>query len=234
MQFGATDATTFGNTESGVDGGYLVADDFRDEIFRPVMEELSLLAMTDMIPSNSDTLVLPTDETAPWDNTSGIKVFWPSEGAALTQSKPLLGKMRTDLHKVTALVPISAELLSNAPAIDAYLRSKAPEKIGFSVDLKLLTGSGTGEPLGIHESDALISVAKEGSQAADTVVAANITKMYGRMYAPYRKDSVWIINQDVEAQLELLAYTGTQTNAPIYRPVGENGNLSEFAKMRGK
>lgn len=234
LSIGATDATTFGNTDSGVDGGYLVADDFRDEIFRPVMEELSLLSMTDSIPSNSDTLVLPVDETTPWDNANGIRVYWPSEAAAITQSKPVFKKFRTDLDKVTALVPISSELLMNAPGLDAYLRSKAPEKIGFSVDLKIISGIGVGEPLGILNSDALISVAKEGSQSADTVVAGNINKMYGRMYAPYRKDAVWLCNQDVEQQLEALAYTGTQTNAPIYRPVGENGNLSEFATLKNR
>ncbi len=45
--------------------------------------------------------------------------------------------------------------------------------------------------MGILNSPATISVAKEDSQVADTLVLANVLKMYARMYPPAIKTAVW-------------------------------------------
>ncbi len=86
--------------------------------------------------------------------------------------------------------------------MDAYLRRKAPEKIGFAANLAVVSGSGAGQPLGFLNSPALVSVAKETSQVADTLIATNLIKMYSRMYAPSRSRAVWLVNQDIEQTLE--------------------------------
>ena len=47
---------------------------------------------------------------------------------------------------------------------------KAGEKIAFKINDAIINGTGVGQPLGIFNATALVSQAKEGSQAADTVV----------------------------------------------------------------
>jgi HK97 family phage major capsid protein len=193
--------TSYGSEGTGADGGFAVPPDFRAEIMQKVAGEDSLLGMTDQLTSSSNSISLPKDETTPWQTSGGIQAYWDGEAAQLTQTKPALDQDTIKLHKLTALVPVTEELIEDAPALDTYLRRKAPEKMDFKINLAIVQGTGVGQPIGILASDSLVSVAEDASQAADTVSAMNIFNMYSRMYGPLRKGAVWLINQDVEPQL---------------------------------
>jgi HK97 family phage major capsid protein len=126
--------------------------------------------------------------------------------------------MSVRLNKLTALVPVTSELMEDAPGMDSYLRRKAPEKMDFKVTDALVSGTGVGMPLGILNAPCLVTVAKEGSQVADTVVFENINKMWSRMYARWRTSAIWLINQDIEPQLHALNHPGD--SSPMYMPPG--------------
>ncbi|WP_349745381.1 phage major capsid protein, partial [Roseateles cavernae] len=89
-----------------------------------------------------------------------------------------------------------------------------------------MNGSGVGQMLGILNSPALITVAAEGSQTADTIHADNIIKMWTRMPASARRRAVWLCNQDAEGQLMQLGSVvktaaGTAVGGmPSYLPPG--------------
>lgn len=210
--------TTFGTEGVGEDGGFAVPPEFREAIMSKVMGEDTLIGRTDQLTSSSNSLVIPTDETTPWQSTGGIQAFWENEAAQLSQSKPALDQTSVRLNKLTALVPVTSELLEDAPAMDTYLRRKAPEKIDFKVTNAIFDGTGGGQPTGLLRSDSLISVAKESGQAADTVVFENINKMYARMFARWRQNAVWLINQDIEPQLGSLNHPGD--SSPVFMPPG--------------
>ena len=65
----------------------------------------------------------------------------------------------------------------------------------------MINGTGAGQPLGLLNADATISVAKETGQAAATVLSENIFGMWARLHAPRRQNAVWLINQEIEPQL---------------------------------
>lgn len=202
-------ATTYGSENSGSDGGFAVPPDFRTAIMEKVMGEDSLLSRCDQVTVSGNTFSCPTDETTPWQTSGGIQAYWDGEAQAATQSKPSLTQETIKLNKIRALVPVTEELLEDAPAMDAYLRRKAPEKISFKVSLAIIQGNGVGMPLGILRAPSLVSVAKESGQQADTLVANNVIKMYSRMPAANRSKAVWLINQDIEPQLYKLSLPGT-------------------------
>jgi HK97 family phage major capsid protein len=80
-----------------------------------------------------------------------------------------------------------------------------------------MNGTGVGQPLGYLKSNALITVAIEGGQAADTLDVLNISKMYSRMPSASVASAVWILNSSVLPQL-LNLVIGTQ---PVYQaPMG--------------
>jgi HK97 family phage major capsid protein len=158
----------------------------------------------------------------------------------MAQSKPLLGEVTNRLHKLTALVPMTDELLEDAPALTSWINRKAPEKIDFKVSDAIINGTGAGMPLGILNSGCLITQAAEGSQAVDTILAMNIFKMYSRMYAPYRGGAVWLIHQDVEPQLfsmtvpvKNVAGTENVGGSVVYVPPG-GINGSPYATLMGR
>lgn len=215
--------STYGSEGVGEDGGFAVPPDFRTAIMEKVMAEESLLGRTDQLTTSSNSITFPADETTPWDSSGGIQAYWSDEAAQITQSKPSLKEKSLRLHKLTALVPVTEELMSDAPSLDGYLRRKVPEKFDYKIQNAIVRGSGAGQPVGILNSDALISVAKDTvispQQAADTVLYSNIVAMFSRMYAPCRSRAVWLINQDIEPQLYTMAFDpNNSTKVPVYMP----------------
>jgi HK97 family phage major capsid protein len=229
--------TSFGQEGVGEDGGFAVPPDFRSTIMQKVLGEASMLGRCDQLTSGGNTVVFPKDETTPWQSSGGIQAFWEGEAGQFTQSKPNLGSQTYRLNKLTALVPVTEELMDDAPGMDSYLRRKVPEKFDSKLNTAILRGTGAGMPLGILNAGALVTVAKEASQAADTILAQNIFNMYARMYAPCRFRAAWFINQDIEPQLfsmtlavKNVAGSENVGGVPVYLPANAlagspNGSL---------
>lgn len=207
--------TTYGNEGTGADGGFAVPADFRSEIMSQVYGEDSLIALTDRMQSSSNTLTLPVDMTTPWGST-GLAAYWVAEGGTKTQSKPALEEVTVKLHTLATLVPVTEELLEDAPAMDSYLRRKVPEKMDFTLSYALAWGNGVGKPLGWMNSPSLVTVAAEAAQTTLTVNATNLMKMWGRMPVRNRRTSIWLMHPDVEATLPGM----TIGQQPVYLPPG--------------
>jgi len=226
-------ASTTSQEAVGADGGYAVPPDFKTVILQKVMAEDELLAMTDSIPTTSNSVTLPVDETTPWQTSGGIQAYWEGEAAQIPQSKAALRNVTIRANKLTALVNATDELLEDAPSLDAYLRKKAPEKINFKINDAIVNGGGVGMPLGLLNAPALVTQAAEGGQTADTVNVQNITKMWGRLYGKLRKNAVWLINQDVEQQLATLTLGGSSVAFPVYLPPG-GFSQAPYATLMGR
>jgi HK97 family phage major capsid protein len=211
--------TTFGSEASGSDGGFLIPPDFRAAVMAKVMGEESLISRTDQLVTTSNRLTVPLDETEPW-GTSGIRAYWTGEGALKTPSKPAFQDKSLKLDKLAALVVVTDELIEDATALDTYLRRKTPQVIDYKINEAIVRGTGVGMPLGILNSAALVTVTKESGQAADTVVFANLVKMWGRLTAASRRNAVWLTNQDVETALLQTYITAGSNGFPTYLPPG--------------
>lgn len=232
--------STYSQEGVGADGGFAVPPDFRAAIMEMVMAPDSLLGRCDNQVSSSNNMTFPVDETTAWQSSGGIQAYWEGEAGTITQSKPNLGQVNLRLHKLTSLVPVTEEQLSDVQAMDSYLRRKAPEKINYKVSDAIIRGTGVGMPKGILESGALVTVSKETSQAADTLKSMNVFKMWARMYAPSRANAIWLINQDLEPQLysmtvDVKNMAGSENvgGAPVYIPPG-GINGSPFGLLMGR
>ena len=76
-------------------------------------------------------------------------------------------------------------------------------------------------------------MAKETGQTATTVVKANVDKMWSRMHGRSRQNAVWLINQDVEPQLEALAADVGTGGVPVYLPPGGIADTPN-ARLKGR
>jgi HK97 family phage major capsid protein len=222
-------ASTFGSEGTGADGGFAVPPDFANEISVKVFAEDSLIGRCDAMPTTTNSKTLPVDMTTPWDSSGGIQAYWDGEARAMTQSKPKLEEETFKAHKLHCLVPVTEELLEDAPAMDAYLRRKAPEKMDFAISNAIVRGSGAGMPLGFMNSAALVTQAAEAGQAADTIVALNISRMWSRMPVSSRMSAIWLIHPDAEPLLDVM----TVGQQPVYMPAG---GLSEspYGRLKGR
>jgi len=208
-------ASTYASEGIGQDGGFLVPPDFQTEIMSRVFGEDSLIGRTRRMRSTSNSITVPVDTTTPWGST-GVRSYWTAEGATKTQSKPSFENATVKAHTLATLVPVTEELLEDAPALDGYLRMATPRQMDFTISNSLIRGTGSGQPLGILNAGGLVTVAAEGGQSADTIVAMNIAKMYARMPVSSRQTAVWIMHPDAEPQLIGM----TIGNQPVYMPAG--------------
>jgi len=219
----------------GEDGGFLVPPEFRDGIMKVVEGEDSLLSRCDMSTTARNSVIQNLDETTPW-GVAGIIAYWEGEAQAANASggKPNQATLR--LNKLFARIDVTDELLEDAPQLDSYLRVKTPEVMTSVINLAIIQGTGVGQPEGFLSSGALITVAAETSQPTDTVQHRNIVNMWSRLYAPCRARSVWLMNQEIEPQLNLMAFrdaTGGVTPIPVYMPL--NGvSTTPYGSLMGR
>jgi HK97 family phage major capsid protein len=158
------------------------------------------------------------DTGAPWAPSGGVQAFWKAEEALLTESKVALQDTTKRLHKLTALCPVSEELLKDAPSLDGYLRRKVASIFDFKLNLAIVQGTGAGQPLGILNSDALITVDAETGQDADTIVYENLTKMWSRLAPGSENNAIWLMHKDAWPQLLGLTQLSGLAGTPIYLP----------------
>lgn len=192
--------STYGSEGVGADGGFAVPPEFRAEILKKVTAEDSLLGRCDQVQTGSYSITVPKDEATPW-GTAGIQGYWDGEAAAGTQKKPALENTTIRVHKLTALVPVTEELLEDAPALGSYVQGKAGDVLDFKVTDAIVNGSGAGQPLGILNAGCTVSQAAESSQVAGTIHGLNLIKMWARMPARWRSSAIWLTHPDVEPQL---------------------------------
>jgi HK97 family phage major capsid protein len=209
--------STYGSEGIGPDGGYAVPPEFVERITRRVTSERSVAGMCFQMPTASNNITLPDDETTDWASSGGVQAYWESEAGAITQSKPSLKEKSWRLRKCACLVPVTSELVTDAPFFSSWLEERASAAIDWKIGEAVFRGIGTMEPLGFLNASSLVTVAKESGQSADTLVAANIDKMWSRMFAPYRDNAVWFTSQDTEPQLDALVDAGSNA---VFRPDG--------------
>ncbi len=217
-------ATGLGESVSS-DGGFLLNPDFSTQLLERAFETgvLSSLCRRIQIGANSNSIRLPAvDETsrATGSRFGGVRGYWTEEAGEKTASKPKFRSMELSLKKNTVLIYATDELLQDATALEGFIRMAAPDEIGFMVDDAIVNGSGAGQPLGILNSGALISVAKESGQTAATVVYENIVNMYSRMPSRNRRTAAWFINQAIEPQLFTMSLAVGTGGVPVFLPAG--------------
>ena len=90
-----------------------------------------------------------------------------------------------------------------------------PQALAYFEDDAFINGIGSGQPLGLLNADALVTVSKETGQAATTITAENIDKMYSRMLPASRSRAVWIAHPDTLPQIVSLSRSVGTGGAPV-------------------
>jgi len=213
------------NEGLGAEGGFLVGTDQGGSLMERVYNVGDILRRVDMtgISANSNGMTFyGVNETARANGSrrGGIRAYWAAEGGTKTASQPAFRQLELRLHKCVGLVYATDELLQDASALESWIMANLPEELRFVVEDAIINGTGVGMPQGIRASGALVTQAAEAGQAADTVVSQNIMNMWSRLWAPSRRNAVWLINQDVEPQLYQLNLGVGTGGVALYQPPG--------------
>lgn len=220
------------------EGGFLVQQDLEPGLLQTAYETGILvgLARTRPISANANGLrANAIDETSRVDGSlyGGLQGYWLAEAGTKTATKPKFRQIDMKLEKLIGLYYATDEEMQDAGALEAGMRDAFGQVFAYKLDKAIYEGLGGGMPIGIMGSAALVTVAKEAGQVAATVVKENVDKMWARMWAPSRQNALWLINQDVEPQLEQLAYTIGLGGVPAYMPPGGVAD-APYGRLKGR
>ena len=221
------------NETNPSDGGFLVQKDFVADLLKRTYETGILASKVKKIPlsTNANGIKINAIDEVSRANGSrwgGIQTYWENEADEITASKPKFRTMDLTLKKLTGLCYVTDELLQDSAALENVIREGFAEEFGFKIDDAILSGDGAGKPLGILNSNSLVKVEKEQGQT-EKITVENLVKMWSRLWARSRANSVWYINPEIEP----LLYTLTVGDKPVYIPAG---GLSEapYATIFGR
>lgn len=218
------------------DGGFLVQPDFSAELLKNVYEYGEVLNRARrMSVSGNGVKLWSVNETsrATGSRSGGVQVYWVGEAGTATAKKPSFKPLELKLGKVMGICYMTDELLEDAPAMESFVMQAFRDEFAFSLEDAMFNGDGVGKPLGILNAPALVSVAKETGQAADSIVSENILKMWARMPASNRKNAVWYINQDIEPQLYSMYLAAGTGGVLTFMPPG-GLSQSPYSTLMGR
>lgn len=226
------------NEANDSQGGFLVMCDHAQQLLSRAYSTGQVVSRVFRIPlsSGANAIEIPAvDETSRADGSryGGVQVYWADEAATVTATKPKFRNVKLKLNKLMGLCYITEELLQDTMALEAFINRAFSEEFGFKLDDACIRGNGAGQMLGILNSPCLVSVTKETGQAATTVVANNIIKMWSRIWAPSRGNAVWFIEQELDEQLPAMSLPVGTGGVSVYMPAnGLSG--SPFATLFGR
>jgi HK97 family phage major capsid protein len=231
VQAAAPGSTTMSES-NGADGSFAIPPEFSQEIWKLSIEgEQALLPLTKNTEIGTNSMSFPKDETAPWD-PSGVTAYWRGEAASATPTKPVYGLDTLRLKELMVFVPVTNELLEDAPALGGYLTDLAADRILWKTNEAILFGGGGQQPLGCMNSNSgpLIVCPKETGQATSTLVQANISRMRSRLKTGELKNAVWVGNPDILPALEGM----TVGQLPIFLPPGQGIHAGFDGTLNGR
>ena len=183
----------------GSAGGFLLPELFEadlmdlnlsEEIIRPRCKVYGIPR------AKGNSISIPAyEDTTHATGIAGVRAYWTQEKGALTESTPTLRKIFMSVEKLTCLTDSSNELISDSfIPISEMVGYLFKAVIGYKFDEVAINGVGGGIPLGIRNSPAVITIAKESGQDADTIIYENIINIFSRLPVnSFKKPStIWI------------------------------------------
>jgi HK97 family phage major capsid protein len=221
------------NEGAGQDGGFAVQSDFAGMLIDTAVKEDPILSRVDSyaISQQSDRVsYIEVDETDISTTVfGGVRVYWASEAGTAVATKPKLKEKELKLQKLMGFAYATDELNSDSTFVDQLYTRAFNDAIRRTLAGAIISGDGVGKPLGILKSGSLVEVGKENGQAADTVVFANLTKMYNRVLD--KSKCVWLCHPDVREQFDFLDFPVGTGGVPVYLPAAATGSIDS---LKGK
>jgi HK97 family phage major capsid protein len=220
------------------EGGFLVQTDFVPGLLKETYEtgEVASRCSKRAISTPSNSMKINAwDETSRADGSrhGGFRAYWAAEAEEKTSSKGKVRQINLELNKLIGRTEATDELLQDVTFLEAEISEAFVNEFGFKIDDAVINGTGAGQPLGIMNAGCLVTVSKETGQAATTILAENVIKMWARMWGKSRKNAVWFINQDIEPQLYTMSLAVGTGGIPVYMPANGLSN-SPYGKLMGR
>lgn len=229
LVWAAASGASVGDASSG---GFLMQTAYSDALLARAQEESPILGMCRQIPipAGADSIELPViDETsrATGSRFGGVQVYRAAEADTVTATKPKFGKLKVETSQIMGIAYATNRLLQNASTVETVFGNAFASEFAFKITDEIIRGAGGSEMLGLLAGSApTVSQAKETGQAAATINVKNLSNMWSHVPARSKSRGVWLINNDVEPELDLLSIpAGTGALEPRFVTYDQAGAM---------
>jgi HK97 family phage major capsid protein len=200
-------------------GGYLVPTAFSPTLLQLQPENDPMSSAVRRIPMSSPVVTFPArvDKNHSTSVTGGLTVTRRPETVAGSSSRTEFELVTLRAAGLFGLSFASEEIMNDSPiSFVAMLTGGFRAEFTSHAINERLNGTGVGEFEGVLNSPALVSVAKEVGQAADTINYENIKNMRSRVWG--YGQAIWLANHDTMPELMSLVQVVGTGGAPVYMP----------------
>lgn len=226
------------NTQVDSEGGFAVQKDFAGMIFDTAVKDDPILSRCDTytVSANSNGVYyIDIDETDISQTVyGGVQVYWADEAETVNASKPKIREREMRLKKLMGIAYATDEMMKDATFVSQLYTRAFTAAIRRKLAGDVIDGTGVGRPKGILKGGALLSVAKESGQAADTLVYKNIVKMWHRAMWDRRANLVWLTHPDVEEQFEYMDFPVGTGGVPVFLTAGSLRRDDGISTLKGR
>lgn len=145
------------------EGGYLVPEELRTEVFRVLPDMTVMRRLARVIPMTTDTLKL---------NSLGARpvAYWTGEYQSKSTTSAEFNQVVLSPNDLVCLLPVSEQLLADANInLVQFIIELFAEAIGLAEDKAFFTGSGSGQPRGIS-IETIATVNAGGNPTFDDII----------------------------------------------------------------
>lgn len=179
------------------EGGYLVPDEYERTLIEALEDQNIFRQLAHVIHTSSGERKIPVV-------ASKGTASWIDEEAAYPESDDSFGQVSIGAYKLATMIKISEELLNDSVFdMPSYIAKEFARRIGAAEEEAFFTGNGTGRPLGILAATGGAGVGVTAAKA-DAVTFDEVMDLFYSLRAPYRRNSVFIMNDSTVKALRKL------------------------------
>lgn len=216
---GLTVGSDEGRTNSDPAGGFLIPIGFSPNLMMVEPEADPISAAVTNVPMENPTVKIParTDKDHSTSVSGGVTVTRKPETVSATSSQTTVEQVVLQAHGLFGLSYATEELLTDSPmSFLAILEKGFKDQFKYKLINERLFGTGVGEFLGVVNSPALVTIAKETGQGAATIVYENVLKMRARCWG--YGQAFWLANHDCLPALMLMNQSIGSGGIPVFQP----------------
>lgn len=216
--------------QTGASGGFLVPTEYNNELMAAAAETSIVRSRATVIPMRRRQIQMPvldqtgTNSGAPGNFFGGMSFSWTEEAAEKTEDNPNFRQVTLTAHKLVGYTRVSDELVDDsAVSLDAFFRSPLGMAggIAWQEDYAFLRGTGTGQPLGVINAGATVTVNRNATNPA-VDFQNDLANMRSQLYTGMGGSPVWVINQAL--MNEIITLNGPTGNPSyIWQPNARDG-----------
>ena len=214
---------TVGSDEQGnysdTYGGFLKPEQVLPGLMSIEFEGDPTAGLTRMLPMSAPVVKINarTDKNHATSVSGGLTFSRNAETQAITPGRIAIEQISMEASPLVGAAHATEQVMTDSPvSFAALLASAFSTQRGAHILNEKIRGLGGSQYLGILNSPAAVSVAKETNQAADTINYTNVLKM--RASAWGYNGGVWMANHDCLPQIASMSLAVGTGGAPVYIP----------------